>query len=66
VVLVAPHHEDLTCVRQVLDLFAGASGLVTNVDKCVATPIAEVQQAFPCVVPPFRASIWESRCRLLA
>jgi hypothetical protein len=45
---------------QILQLFAGASGLVTNVDKCVATPIRcseEVMQAvqlvFPCVVTPF-------------
>jgi hypothetical protein len=60
VVLMAPHHEDLTCVRLVLDLFAGTSGLITNVDKCVATPIrcsdeiiAEVQQVFLCVVAPF-------------
>ena len=45
---------------QILQLFVGESGLVTNVDKCVATPIrcsddvmAAVQQAFPCVVAPF-------------
>jgi len=60
VLLVAPNANDLQCVIQILQLFAGASGLVTNVDKCVAMPIrcsdevmAAVQQAFPCVVAPF-------------
>lgn len=60
VLLVAPNTIDLQCVTQILQLFAGASGLVTNVDKCVATPIqctdemmAFVQQTFPCVVAPF-------------
>ena len=60
VLLVAPNTNDLHCVIQILQLFAGASGLVTNVDKCVATPIRcsdevmeAVQQAFPCVVAPF-------------
>jgi hypothetical protein len=33
VVLVAPNANDLHCLLQILDLFAGASGLVTNVDK---------------------------------
>lgn len=39
VILVAPSHGDLNCVQQILHLFAGASGLVANIDKCVATPI---------------------------
>lgn len=60
VLLVAPNTNDLRSVLQILQLFAGASGLVTNVDKCVAMPIRfsaevmlEVQQAFPCVVAQF-------------
>lgn len=60
VLLVAPQAEDLQCIIQILELFAGASGLVTNVKKCVAMPIScsaelieEVQHAFPCVVAPF-------------
>jgi hypothetical protein len=43
-----------------LHLFAGASGLVTNIDKCVVSPIrctdeqiAKVQEVFPCVPAPF-------------
>lgn len=60
VVFVAPVAEDLHCLREILSFFAGASGLVTNVDKCVASPIRcsdelmlQVQLAFPCVVSPF-------------
>jgi hypothetical protein len=60
VLLVAPDANDLHNLRQILQLYAGASGLVTNVEKCVAMPIrcsAEelqaVQQAFPCVLAQF-------------
>jgi len=60
VVLLSPKPQDFNCIAQILDLFAGASGLITNVDKCVATPIrctddmvAAVQDAFPCVISPF-------------
>jgi hypothetical protein len=60
VLLVAPNTNDLQCVLQILQLFAGASGLVTNVDKCVAMPIrcsakvmVDVQQTFPPVVAQF-------------
>ena len=60
VVLVSPSAEDLTNLQQILTLFAGASGLVTNVDKCAATPIhcsedeiAQLMQVFPCVLAPF-------------
>jgi hypothetical protein len=55
VVLVAPEHGDLSCLHRILQLFTRASGLVTNIDKCVVTPIrcseemvAVVQQLFPC------------------
>lgn len=60
VMLVAPKPQDLDCLRRILMLFAGASGLVTNVEKCVMSPIrcddavvAEAQQAFPCALAPF-------------
>lgn len=62
VILLAPKAIDFVCIRRILDLFAGASGLATNVDKCTVTPIrcseealAEVLQAFPCRVQPFPA-----------
>jgi hypothetical protein len=60
VLLLTPSTEDMLCLVHILELFAGASGLVTNIDKCVVTPIccddediAVVQSAFPCVVSHF-------------
>jgi hypothetical protein len=60
VILIAPMAHDLNCVQQILTLFAGSSGLVTNIEKCVASPIrctgetiAAIQEVFPCVVAPF-------------
>lgn len=58
--LLSPTPADLNCLQRTLELFAGASGLITNVEKCVATPIqctedmvAQIQQAFPCAIAPF-------------
>jgi hypothetical protein len=60
VVLLAPTQLDLLCIRHILELFAGASGLVTNVEKCIVTPIrcsnemvVAMQQTFPCVIVTF-------------
>lgn len=60
VVLLSPTPADLSCLQRILELFYGASWLITNVEKCVATPIqctedmiAQIQQAFPCVIAPF-------------
>jgi hypothetical protein len=60
VVLTAPMPNDLQCLSKILQLFAGASGLVTNFNKCVETPIhcneetiAALHQVFSCIVSPF-------------
>lgn len=60
VVLVTPTTNDLQCMLQVLQLFTGVSGFITNVEKCVDTPIRcseelmqVVQQVFPCVLAQF-------------
>jgi hypothetical protein len=60
VIFLLPKPEDFTCLRAVLDLFAGASGLITNLDKCLISPIrcseddiAAVHQVFPCQLAPF-------------
>jgi len=60
VVLLSPRTADLQCLAEILQLFTGASGLVTNMEKCVAMPIrcddgmiADVQLVFPGVVAPF-------------
>lgn len=62
VIFLAPRQEDFICIRTILEVFAGASGLVTNVEKCCITPIRcteddvmMVQQVFPCRVAPFPA-----------
>jgi len=60
VVFLAPCPLDFRCIRQLLKLFAGASGLATNLDKCAITPIRcndtdveQVLQVFPCRIQPF-------------
>jgi hypothetical protein len=39
VIFLSSSVQDFTNIRRILDLFAGASGLVTNVDKCIITLI---------------------------
>jgi hypothetical protein len=39
VIFLSPDGSDLRNMCCILDLFAGASGLQTNIDKCVLTPI---------------------------
>lgn len=39
VIFLLPDVSDFTNVWRILDLFAGASRLITNVDKCIITPI---------------------------
>lgn len=60
VILLSPDALDFVNIRRILDIFAGASGLLTNVDKCVITPIRcspdqveAVRQVFPCKVQEF-------------
>lgn len=60
VIFLSSTASDLQCVRQLLELFAGASGLSTNLDKCTMSPIRcshnmlqEVLAVFPCRVQEF-------------
>ena len=60
VVFLHPSAQDFTCIRQILELFAGASGLSTNLDKCTMTPIRcseediqGVQHVFPYRIQEF-------------
>ena len=60
VLFLLPKQEDFICIRAILDLFVGASGLLTNVEKCLISPIRYtedeitlVQQVFPCQASPF-------------
>jgi hypothetical protein len=54
-VFLHPFAQDFTCIRQILDLFAGASGLSTNLDKCTMTLIRCSR----------RTSRWCSKCFLV-
>jgi hypothetical protein len=60
VVFLSPVPSDLRCIQEILHLFADATGLVTNMDKCSISPIrcteedvAAVLEAFPGQVLPF-------------
>jgi hypothetical protein len=54
VIFLSPVASDLRCIREILCLFADATGLVTNTEKCSISPIrctdedvATVLEAFP-------------------
>lgn len=60
VLFLLPKQEDFSCIRAILDLFTGPSGLLTNLDKCLVSPIrcteedmSLIQLVFPCQVSPF-------------
>lgn len=60
VIFLLPNSQDFNCIRQILELFAGASRLTTDLNKCLMTPICYsdadievVQQVFPCQVQHF-------------
>jgi len=60
ILFLAPEASDFLCIKSVLELFAGASGLLTNVSKCLLSPIrcsdeqiAAVQVVFPCQLSHF-------------
>ncbi|XP_066311258.1 secreted RxLR effector protein 78-like [Miscanthus floridulus] len=55
-----PLSLDFSYIHMILELFAGASGLATNLDKCAITPIrcseedvVAVRQVFPCRLQEF-------------
>jgi hypothetical protein len=55
VIFLVPTANDFSYIRQILDLFAGSSGLTTNQDKCTITSsrcsgddVTTVQVVFPC------------------
>jgi hypothetical protein len=52
--------EDFSCIKEILGLFAGASRLLTNLDKCMISPIPcsnedveVIHEVFPCQLSPF-------------
>jgi len=60
VIFLSPKQQDLILIRVILDIFAGASGLKTNLDKCSISPIQCNLEAtvmllshFPGKITPF-------------
>ena len=60
VIFLSPEQQDLILIRVILDIFAGASGLKTNLDKCSIWPIQCNLEAtvmllshFPGKIAPF-------------
>ena len=39
VLFLAPTLEDFRCICAILNLFVGASSLITDLDKCLISPI---------------------------
>jgi hypothetical protein len=61
VIFITPDELNLATVKAVLEVFAGASGLRTNINKCQFTlirctpeQVQPVQQIFPCQLVNFR------------
>jgi hypothetical protein len=62
IIFLAPMADDFACMRQILELFAGASRLACNLNKCTITPVHctpkdvnEVLSVFPCKLQEFLA-----------
>jgi len=60
VIFVQPEERQLVALRAILEVFAAASGLHSNVQKCQASPIqcdlndtCTILQFFPCRLSPF-------------
>ena len=60
VIFVQPEERQLVALRAILEVFAAASGLLSNVQKCQASPIqcdlndtCTILQFFPCRLSPF-------------
>lgn len=68
VVFLSPSAADLRCLRAILSLFADASGLITNMEKCSISlircsedDVTTVLEAFPGHLAPSHARTWASR-----
>lgn len=60
VLFLAPRHQDLILTRGILEIFARASGLSTNINKCLISPIqcdleatVTLMNFFPGKIDPF-------------
>jgi hypothetical protein len=56
VIFLSPSVQDFTCIRHILDLFAGASGLNANINMCLTSPIRCSDAQLQEVVTPMMES----------
>jgi hypothetical protein len=56
VIFLTPSAVDFTCIRQILSLFAGASGLASNLDKCAISPFDAPRKMSPLCCRSSRAA----------
>jgi hypothetical protein len=69
VIFIVPVEQDLLLLRSILDIFAGASGLHTNLAKCMIMPIQcssdrinLAKEIFPCQIGQFLCRYLVSLC----
>lgn len=65
VVFLAPNTQDFSSIRAILDLFAGASSLVTNFDKCIISPIRCSDEQLAAILSVFPYNLAPFPCRYL-
>jgi hypothetical protein len=66
VILLCPLLNDMALVRDILELFAQASGLHTNISKCQFAPICCTDEQIAQVQKCFHANLLASRVGILA
>jgi hypothetical protein len=65
VILLSPMANDLRCIRAILALFADASGLVTNTEKCSILPIRCTEEEVALVRENFSGRLSPFPCPYL-
>jgi hypothetical protein len=62
---VNPSKEDITAIQHLLQLFGSASGLCTNIEKCVAYAVACDDSEVPTILQEFGGSQGSLPCKYL-
>lgn len=65
VLFIRPVRDDLLLLKDALLIFGSASGLFTNIEKCVATPMSCSQADLALVLELFPCRVEEFPCRYL-
>jgi hypothetical protein len=65
VLFIVPNLADLTAIKTILQIFGDASGLYTNLEKCVATPITCTLEHVQLVADVLSCTLGTFPCRYL-